>query len=58
MPGSAISASHAMPIACSESPVTISGRSPIRSASAPATGATVRNVAVHGISRRPAASGP
>ena len=58
MPGSAISASHAIPTACSDSPPTISGRSPMRSASAPASGATVMNVAVQGISRRPASSGP
>ena len=58
MPGSAISASQAIPTACSDSPPTISGRSPIRSASAPAIGATVMNVAVHGSSRSPASSGP
>ena len=58
MPGSAISASQAIPTACSDNPTTISGRSPIRSAKAPATGATVMNVAVHGSSRSPAPSGP
>ena len=47
-----------MPTAWSSSPPTINGRSPIRSAIAPATGATVMNVAVHGSSRRPAPSGP
>ena len=47
-----------MPAACSDSPVTISGRSPMRSASAPAIGAIVMNVAVQGISRSPASSGP
>ena len=39
-------------------PPTISGRSPIRSAIAPAIGATVMNVAVQGSSRSPASSGP
>ena len=58
MPGSAMSASQASPTACSDSPLTINGRSPIRSASAPATGATVMKVAVHGSSRSPAPSGP
>jgi hypothetical protein len=38
--------------------VTISGRSPILSASAPAIGATVMNVAVQGISLMPVSSGP
>ena len=56
IPGSAISASHAIPIAWSDSPPTISGRSPIRSAMAPAIGATVMNVAVQGSSRSPASS--
>ena len=36
----------------------MNGRSPKRSASAPAIGATVMKVAVHGISRRPASSAP
>ncbi len=58
MPGSAISASHARPAACRLSPATMNGRSPTLSTSAPTTGATVMNVAVHGISRRPAPSGP
>ena len=58
MPGSAISANQPSPIACRVRPDTISGRSPIRSAMAPATGATVMNVAVHGSSRSPAPSGP
>ena len=49
---------QANPAACSSSPATISGRSPIRSASAPASGATRNSVAVHGSSRSPAPSGP
>ena len=57
-PGSAISASQAIPAACSDSPPTISGRSPIRSVRAPAIGATVMNVAVQGSSRSPVPSGP
>ena len=57
-PGSAISASHDIPAAWRSSPPTISGRSPMRSASAPAIGATVMNVAVQGSSRNPASSGP
>src|SRR5438094_218434 len=57
MPASAISATHAMPSAWSVKPVTISGRSPILSAIAPAIGAIVTNVAVHGTSRSPASSG-
>ena len=56
MPGSAISASHARPAACRLSPATMNGRSPTLSTSAPTIGATVMNVAVHGISRRPAPS--
>ena len=55
--GPAISAIQASPAASSKRPATISGRSPMRSASAPAIGATVRNVAVQGSSRTPAASG-
>ena len=43
--------------ACSVSPATRNGRSPKRSTSAPATGATKNSVAVHGSSRRPAPSG-
>ena len=58
MPGSAISATQASPTAWRDSPPTMNGRSPIRSISAPAIGATVMNVAVHGSSRSPAPSGP
>ena len=39
------------------SPTVTSGRSPIRSARAPATGATTMNVPVQAISRTPAPSG-
>ena len=59
MPGSAISASQAIPAACSEQPADHqraarrSGRPAL-----PASGATVMNVAVHGISRSPAAERP
>jgi hypothetical protein len=54
--GLAISAIQIAPAAWISIPVTISGRSPIRSASIPAIGPTTRNVAVHGTSRRPAPS--
>jgi hypothetical protein len=54
-------ASHATqpsPTACRASPAAISGRVPIRSATAPDSGATSIGVAVHGSSRSPVASGP
>ena len=57
-PESAMRASQAVPTACNNSPVTISGRSPTRSTMEPTTGATVMKVAVQGIRRRPAPSGP
>ena len=50
-------ANHTRAPACTVSPTVTSGRSPILSASAPATGATTRNVPVHAISRTPAPSG-
>ena len=48
---------HASPIACSASPAPISRWPPIRSESAPAIGATIIGIAVHGRIRRPEASG-
>ncbi len=50
-------ASHPSPIACSASPPAISGRPPIRSERAPAIGATIIGMAVHGRIRSPAPSG-
>ena len=58
MPGSATSAIHPIPTACRSGPTTRNGRSPMRSTSAPATGATKNSVAVQGRSRSPASSGP
>ena len=58
MLGSAISATQASPADCTSKPVTISGRSPILSARAPAIGAMIMKVAVQGSSRSPAPSGP
>ena len=43
--------------ACSTSPVSSSGRSPVRGASSPAIGATTIGAAVHGRVRMPASSG-
>ena len=57
-PGSATSAIQPIPAACSVRPVTSGIRSPMRSASTPATGATKKSVAVQGRSRSPAPSGP
>jgi hypothetical protein len=54
----AVAAIQVVPIVCRINPATISGRSPIRSASAPAIGPTTRNVAVQGTSRSPAPSAP
>ena len=48
MPGSATSAIQPIPPACSSGPPTRKGRSPWRSTSAPATGATKNSVRVHG----------
>src|SRR6185437_10125772 len=56
-PADASAATHARPAACRASPVTSSGRVPMRSATAPATGATTIGVAVHGSIRSPAVSG-
>src|SRR5258708_7325979 len=53
-----MTAIQARPAVCSTSPVMISGRSPIRSASAPALGAIRNGVTPHGSSRSPASSGP
>ena len=50
-------ASSAIPVACSVSPATISGREPMRSLSRPAIGATNIGMIVHGSVRRPASSG-
>ena len=54
--GAAIVASHAIPAACSDSPTTTSHRSPIRLTTEPASGATMKRVAVHGNMRSPAPS--
>ena len=51
------SAIQASPTAWSASPTTSSGRPPIRSESAPASGATRIGIAVHGRIRSPAWSG-
>ena len=55
--GDVIAASHASAVAWRASPVTSSGRPPIRSVSAPAIGATIIGMPVHGSIRRPASSG-
>ena len=57
-PESAITAIHPIATACSDSPATMNGRSPTRSTRLPTSGATVMNVTVQGINRRPASSGP
>ena len=53
-PGDAIIAIQPRPIACINSPVTTSGRSPNLLTTAPATGAVTNSVAVHGSKRSPA----
>ena len=58
MPGSAISAIHTTPVAWRSRPPAMNGRSPTRSDSVPASGATVMKVAVQGIRRSPASSAP
>src|SRR5215208_1443378 len=55
--GSDTRASQPSAIACRARPVAISGRPPMRSESAPATGATNIGIAVHGSVLRPAPSG-
>ncbi len=55
--GVAASASQRTPDAWRASPLTISGREPIRSLSSPATGATNIGISVHGSVSRPACSG-
>ncbi len=56
-PGSICQASSPSPVACNASPVSMKGRVPNRSASAPATGATSRGMAFHTRMRTPASSG-
>ena len=58
LPDEASHATQPSPAACRASPAAISGRVPIRSATAPASGAISIGVAVHGSSRSPVASGP
>ena len=55
--GVEIAASDASPLACSVSPIPIRRAPPIRSESAPATGATNIGMIVHGRIRRPEPSG-
>ncbi|HEY6032008.1 MAG TPA: DHA2 family efflux MFS transporter permease subunit, partial [Gaiellaceae bacterium] len=55
--GAVTAASHASEPACSARPAAISGRPPIRSENAPASGATNSGINVHGRIRTPAASG-
>ncbi len=55
--GVEIAAIQASPIACSASPAAISRCPPIRSDMAPAIGATIIGIAVHGRMRRPESRG-
>src|SRR4051794_20580465 len=55
--GERIEAIQASAMACSASPVAISGRPPMRSDRAPAAGAMKIGIAVQGRMRRPALSG-
>ena len=57
MVGVDTAAIHARPIACSASPVPMMRDGEMRSESAPAIGATIIGIAVHGRMRRPEPSG-
>jgi hypothetical protein len=52
-----LAATQANPAACMKSPLTITGRRPTRSETAPATGEMSIGVAKKGSSRTPAATG-